>query len=82
MEPEDKKIADKILEKLLLRDPGKTICPSEVARDLYPDHWRDEMEHVRTVARALVREGKIAITQGGQEVDENNYRGAIRLRLK
>jgi hypothetical protein len=40
------------------------------------------MEHVREVSRALVREGKIVITQKGIEVDPENFKGAIRLRLK
>lgn len=78
----DKKIEDEILEMLLRRDVGKTICPSEVARKLYPDNWREEMEQVRQIARKLVKEGKIAITQAGQEVDPDHFKGAIRLRLK
>ncbi len=82
MNPTDKKIANLILEMLLRRDPGKTICPSEVARSLYPENWREEMEHVREVSRALVREGKIVITQKGIEVDPENFKGAIRLKLK
>lgn len=82
MNPTDKKIADEIIEELLKRDPGKTICPSEVARALYPDNWREKMEEVRVVARELVKEGKIVITQGGQIVDPEKLKGAIRLRLK
>jgi hypothetical protein len=82
MNPTDKKISDEIIEMLLRRDVGKTICPSEVARKLYPDDWRDEMEHVRSVAKELVKSGKIAITQAGQEVDPDHFKGAIRLRLK
>lgn len=75
-------IEDEILEMLLRRDEGKTICPSEVARKLYPENWREEMEHVRQIARKLVKEDKIAITQAGQVVDPDNFKGAIRLRLK
>ena len=82
MNPIDKKIANLILEILLRRDPGKTICPSEVARSLYPENWREEMEHVREIARVLVSEGEIVITQKGIEVDPENFKGAIRLRLK
>jgi Protein of unknown function (DUF3253) len=82
MNPTDKKIAEEIISLLLRRDFGKTICPSEVARSLYPDNWRDEMEHVRTVARELVKSGKIVITQGGQIMDPDLVKGAIRLRLK
>lgn len=82
MKVSDKKIENEILEMLLRRDTGKTICPSEVARKLYPENWREEMEHVRLIARKLVREGKIVITQAGQEVDPDSFKGAIRLRLK
>jgi hypothetical protein len=82
MSPTDKKIANLILEMLLRRDPGKTICPSEVARSLYPENWREEMEHIREVAKVLVSEGKIVITQKVIEVDPENFKGAIRLRLK
>lgn len=76
------KIKNSILEKLSERDFGKTICPSEVARELFPENWRDEMEHVRSVAKDLVKEGKIVITQGGEVIDPENFKGAIRLRLK
>ena len=78
----DKNISDEILEMLLRRHPGKTICPSEVARKLFPENWWDEMEHVRAVAKELVKNGKIVITQAGQEVDPDDFKGAIRLRLK
>ena len=82
MKHTDKKISDEILEMLMRRDAGKTICPSEVARALFPDNWRDEMENVRLVAKELVKSGKIVITQAGQEVDPDDFKGAIRLRLK
>lgn len=82
MKATDKNIQDAIIEKLLKRDPGKTICPSEIARDLFPDNWRDEMENVRKAAKVLVKEGKLSITQAGQEVDPDHFKGAIRLRLK
>jgi len=82
MKVSDKKIENEILEMLLRRGEGKTICPSEVARKLYSDTWREEMEHVRQIARKLVKEEKIVITQAGQEVDPDSFKGAIRLRLK
>ena len=82
MKVSDKNIENEILEMLLRCDAGKTICPSEVARKLYPGDWRAEMEHVRQIARKLVKEGKIVITQAGQEVDPDSFKGAIRLRLK
>jgi hypothetical protein len=82
MSPTDKLIADHILDLLRRRGPGKTICPSEVARALFPDRWRDEMPRIRDVARGLARAGAIVVTQAGQEVDLDDARGAIRLRLR
>lgn len=76
-----KKISDTILEMLLTRGEGKTICPSEVARKLFPDDWRSQMEAVRVEARKLVKEGKLVITQKGEVVDSEISKGAIRLRL-
>jgi len=70
-----------ILELLIERGEGKTICPSEVVRRLYPESWRDKMEDVRAVARDLVAKNQIEITQKG-EVVESDAKGAIRLRLK
>lgn len=82
MKVTDKTIENEIIEMLLRRGEGKTICPSEVARKLFPETWREEMEHVRTIAKYLVKTGKISITQAGQVVDPDNFKGAIRLRLK
>ncbi len=78
----DKAIADGIIELLLRRGEGKSICPSEVSRALFPDHWREEMPRIRTVGRELVRMGKIVVTQAGQEVDPDEARGAIRYRFR
>lgn len=71
-----------ILTLLRRRDPGKTICPSEVVRDLYPDDWRAHMDAVRAAARDLVDEGVLDITQGGEVVDPDEAKGPIRLRLR
>jgi len=38
------------------------------------------MELTRKVARKLVGDGKIEITQKGSVVDPNNFKGPIRLR--
>lgn len=74
-------LRDEILARLLERGAGKTICPSEVLpRELKKN--KEEMESVRTAARALAAEGLIEITQGGKAVDPQNFRGPIRLRLK
>jgi hypothetical protein len=78
----DHKILEEtILEMLLERGEGKSICPSEVVRRLYPLNWREKMDDVRTVARELVAKDKIEITQKGEVVNSNS-KGAVRLRLK
>ena len=80
-EDDSARIREDILDMLSKRAPGKSICPSEVARNLYPGNWRDQMENVREVAREMTREGVIRITQGDDEVDPDNIKGPIRLRL-
>ena len=74
-------LGNTILEMLLERGEGKSICPSEVVRRLYPLNWREKMDDVRTAARELVAENKIEITQKGEVVNPSS-KGAIRLRLK
>jgi Protein of unknown function (DUF3253) len=75
-------IRESILTRCAARAPNATICPSEVARELWPDAWRAHMNDVRNVGLALAREGKIDVTQSGERRDPNDeIRGAIRYRL-
>ena len=69
-----------ILDAIHARGPGKTICPSEVARALAPD-WRALMPEVRKVAQDLAGQGRVTVTQKGQTVDALTARGPIRLGL-
>ncbi len=64
------------------RSAGATICPSEAAREVGGDDWRDLMEPARRAARRLVAEGAIEITQGGRVVDPSTAKGPIRLRRR
>jgi hypothetical protein len=75
----DARIEALLLELVDERGAGKTICPSEVARALRPDDWREWMERVRQAARRLVARGELAIYQGGHVVDPDHARGAIRI---
>jgi len=70
-----------IFDKLSQREPGKSICPSEVAKDLQPDGWQRMMGRVRGVAVGLARQGRLVITKKGKPVDPDNFKGVIRLRL-
>lgn len=71
-----------ILDQLASRRRGASICPSEVARHVFPETWRDHLEDVRMAARRLVARDLLQITQGGQAVDPSIAKGPIRLRLK
>ena len=64
------------------RAVGRTICPSEAARDVDAAGWRELMPVAREAAGRLVAEGKIDVTQRGHVVDLGKARGPIRLRLR
>ena len=57
-----------------------TFCPSEVARAVGGEDWRDWMEPVREAARRLVVRGELEVLQRGSVVDASTARGPIRLR--
>jgi len=65
---------------LARRGSGRTICPSEAARALDPDGWRERMDAVRQVAFAMADRGELEVTQRGAVVDGRAARGPIRLR--
>lgn len=77
------RITDEILRLCARRGPGKTLCPSEVARSLEPRaaDWRALMSDVRAVAQGLARDGRIAIYRKGAVVSDHDTGGAIRLGL-
>ncbi|WP_420409240.1 DUF3253 domain-containing protein [Hoeflea sp.] len=74
-----------IVETLLNRDPGKSICPSEAARNLAgPDEkqWRLLMKPIRQVAVDMAKAGEIRILRKGKDVaDPDDFRGVYRLAL-
>lgn len=71
-----------MLELLDARADGATICPSEVARAVGGEAWRDQMDAARSAALRLVASGAVDITQGGEVVDGSTARGPIRIRLR
>ena len=81
----DAAIAAKVFELLDQRRPEATICPSEVARALWPRGdaaagWRVAMPDVRRVAAGLAANGKLRVTRGGVPVaDPDHPGGPIRL---
>jgi len=80
--PVDRELERSILQLLEHRAAGATICPSEAARAVGDDDWRDLMEPARRAARRLVAAGDVEITQGGRVVDPSTAKGPIRLRRR
>lgn len=59
-----------------------TYCPSEVARELFPESWRDRMKMVREVADDLIDSQQLIVLQKGIIIKEyaTGATGPIRLR--
>ena len=68
-----------ILDLVGRRPEGRTICPSEAARAVGGDEWRELMPDAREAAARLAARGEIAVTQRGAPVDALTARGPIRL---
>jgi len=75
-------IEAKHLEFADARGAEKTYCPSEVARHLFPKHWRDKMDDVRAVADDLFKKDILIISQFGKDLKTlpTKVKGHIRLR--
>ena len=80
MKDQKKLLEETIMEMLIERGAGKTICPSEVVRRLYPENWREKMDEIRSVAKELVIQKLIVITQKG-EIVTPDAKGPIRFKL-
>jgi hypothetical protein len=76
----DRALEVAIGELLDARASDATICPSEAARRVDPDGWRELMEPARRAARRMVAVGTLEIVQDGRVVDPSRARGPIRLR--
>lgn len=79
--PVDLALEEAIVDLLGARARDATICPSEAARAVDAEGWRDLMEPARAAARRLVAAGTVEITQGGRVVDGSTAKGPIRVRL-
>jgi hypothetical protein len=76
----DRRLEETILSLLDQRARTSTICPSDAARAVDPDGWRDLMEPARQAARRLVAAGRVQVTQRGTVVDPATAKGPIRIR--
>lgn len=78
----DRRLEQAVLDLLEARAAASTICPSEAARAVGGDGWRELMEPARRAARRLVAAGAVEITQKGRVVDPSTARGPIRVRRR
>ena len=62
------------------RRPEASICPSEAARAVDADGWRELMPAARAAAGRLVAAGEAEVTRGGEVVDVATVRGPVRIR--
>ena len=76
----DRQLEATIRQLLGRRAATATICPSEAARAVSPEGWRELMEPARRAARRLVAAGEVDITQQGRVVDPSTAKGPIRIR--
>ncbi|MFJ7148369.1 DUF3253 domain-containing protein [Streptomyces sp. NPDC100445] len=76
-------LEEAILGLLDRRAAGASVCPSDVARAVYPgadEGWRELMEPVRRAAARLAARGQVEVTQRGRPVDPARARGPVRIR--
>lgn len=65
------------------RGSTSSICPSDAARAIGGNSWRELTAQSRTIAFALARAGDIQITQRGNVIDPYRPpRGPIRIRTR
>lgn len=72
-------LREEILRIAETRGHTKTLCPSEAARSIGGDHWRELMPTARRISFDLAAEGRVDVTQRG-EIVQPDARGPIRVR--
>ena len=82
----DEQIEAALLALIVQRGKQSSACPSEVARALAPDDWRDLMPRVRQMAGQMALRGLLDISQGDKSVPATSlphgpWKGPIRVRL-
>lgn len=64
---------------LLRHRDGSTICPSDAARVVGGDSWREIMPVAREVAHQLVEDQLVVVQQKGEAIDIRQARGPVRI---
>jgi hypothetical protein len=80
MDDVDARLERTIDALLSQRRAAASICPSEAARAVDPEGWRDLMPAARAAAGRLAADGRAEVTQGGVVVDVSTARGPVRVR--
>lgn len=77
------KVRAEILRIAEQRGTAKSLCPSEIPRQLFSKtEWRSKMDLVRSVGLTLANEGKIVVMQKGKVLsDPASASGPIRYRI-
>jgi len=75
------KIATTILSTAIHRGAEKSTCPSEIARLLFPDDWREHMKDVLDAAIDLHNKGSIVITQKDMPINVKDFQGPVRIKI-
>jgi len=68
-----------MLDLLARRAETSTICPSDAARAVGRETWRDAMPLAREVAARLADDGVVEVRQHGERVDVRTARGPVRI---
>lgn len=79
--PVGQRLESAILALAELRGPDSSTCPSDAARAVGGEQWRELMDEARAIARELAKSGRVEITQRGDVLDPATvWRGPIRIR--
>ncbi len=78
--PVGAKVDAAVMAALEGRHEESSICPSEIARELDPKHWRERLDDVRAAAVRLSLANRVVVTQAGHVVDALVAKGPIRIR--
>jgi hypothetical protein len=78
--PVRQRLKSSILALAKHRGPDSSICPSDAARAIGGDKWRELMADARQLARELAKCGDVQITQRGDVLDPDGvWSGPIRI---
>jgi uncharacterized protein DUF3253 len=78
----DERLGAAILAMARHRGPASSLCPSDAARAVGGDGWRDLMPAARDAARALARHGLVRVMSRGRDLSpEGDWTGPIRIRV-